>query len=202
MWIGSSWYWSHYITVQGYLRKKSCALDGRQYAREHGYPELAYGDPHNPRITVVEEPDTPKEVDSFSERSEHRDDASNIDSVPLDQPSSDAPNTQYLEADQINTCAVTLSSAKDSQEGPKARIIHGLAPSRRSSKSYSNEYQPPAWPRAIYELFVLVWSIIVVVLSVGYERATRTVGSINPENMGVGSIVETGKETTDDRQTD
>ncbi|KAJ8095731.1 hypothetical protein PM082_022838 [Marasmius tenuissimus] len=199
--IGSSWYWVVYTTIQDHLGKKSCTLDGRQYAREHGYPELIYGDPHNHTIAIVKEPDTPEEIDSFSEWSEHQDDANDKYSVPLDQPSSKAPDTQCIEADQINTCPATSTLAEDDQEGPKARITHGLAPSRRS-QSHSNEYQPPAWPRAIYELFVLVWSIVVVVLSVGYERVTRAVGSTNPENMGVGSIVETGKETTDARQTD
>ncbi|KAJ8095722.1 hypothetical protein PM082_022829 [Marasmius tenuissimus] len=124
--MGSSWTWNMYESVRDHLRKKSCALDGRQYAREHDYPELAYGDPHSPRITVVEEPDIPEDIDDFSEQSEHQ------------------------------------------------------APSRRSSQFYSNEYQPPAWPRAIYELFVLAWSIAVVILSVGVDRVTRVVGRTRP----------------------
>ncbi|KAJ8095720.1 hypothetical protein PM082_022827 [Marasmius tenuissimus] len=177
-WMGSSWYGDRYATVRDHLEKKSCALDGRQYAREHNYPELAYGDPHSPRITVVEEPDIPEDIDGFSERSEHQDDANDIGLIPLDQPSSEALETRCIEANHIETS--TSLSNKDDQEGPKARSIHDLAPSRRSSQSYSNEYQPPAWPRAIYELFVLAWSIAVVILSVGVDRVTRVVGRTRP----------------------
>ncbi|KAL0060562.1 hypothetical protein AAF712_012650 [Marasmius tenuissimus] len=159
---------------------------------------ITSGDPHNPRITVVEEQDTPKEVNSFTERSERAvNDADDDDSVPLDQPSSEAPDTQCNEADQVNTCAATSTLAEDDQEGPKARITHGLAPSRRYSQSYSNECQPPVWPRAIYELFVLAWSITVVVLSISFDRVTRVMGKSSPGNMGFGAKVEMRKETTD-----
>ncbi|KAJ8095717.1 hypothetical protein PM082_022824 [Marasmius tenuissimus] len=125
-WMGSSWSWDRYKSVRDHLRNKSCALDGRQYARERGYPKLSYGDPHNPRITVMEESDTPKEVDSFFKPSEHRDDAIDKDSVPLDQPSSEAPETQCNKDDNVKTCAVTASSAEDNQGDPKARNIHDL----------------------------------------------------------------------------
>ncbi|KAJ8095715.1 hypothetical protein PM082_022822 [Marasmius tenuissimus] len=147
------------------------------------------GDPHSPRITVVEEPDIPEDINGFSERSEHQDDANDIGLIPLDQPSSEALESRCIEANHIEMS--TYLSDKDNQEGPKARSIHDLAPSRRSSQSYSNEYQPPAWPRAIYELFVLVWSIAVVILSVGVDRVTWVVGRTSPKNMGVRSIAET-----------
>ncbi|KAJ8095725.1 hypothetical protein PM082_022832 [Marasmius tenuissimus] len=142
-----------------------------------------------PRITVVEEPDIPEDIDGFSEQSEHQDDANDIGLIPLDQPSSEALETRCIETNHIETS--TSSSNKDDQEGPKARSIHDLAPSLRSSQSYSNEYQLPAWPRAIYELFVLVWSIAVVILSVGVDRVTRVVGRTSLKNMGVRSIAET-----------
>ncbi|KAJ8095724.1 hypothetical protein PM082_022831 [Marasmius tenuissimus] len=93
-WIGSSWPWTCYMTIQDYLRKKSCAPDGRQYAREHGYPELAYGDPRNHKITVLEEPDTPEEIHSFSGQSKHQGDPDDNNSVPLDYFSSEAPEPQ------------------------------------------------------------------------------------------------------------
>ncbi|KAJ8095723.1 hypothetical protein PM082_022830 [Marasmius tenuissimus] len=103
-WIGSLW-WDRHETVRDHLRKKSCALDGRQYAREHGYPELAYGDPHNPRTAVVEEPDTPEQIDSSPEQLKHQGDPNVINSSPIDQPSSEAPEAQCFEAAQIKTCA-------------------------------------------------------------------------------------------------
>ncbi|KAK1215751.1 hypothetical protein PQX77_021640 [Marasmius sp. AFHP31] len=42
-WIGGWWDWDDYLMVQNHLQKKSYSLDGRQYAQEHGYPELVYG---------------------------------------------------------------------------------------------------------------------------------------------------------------
>ncbi|KAJ8095726.1 hypothetical protein PM082_022833 [Marasmius tenuissimus] len=222
-WIGSSWFRIDFATVQDHLRKRSCALNGRQYAWEHGCPELAYGDPHNPRIRVFEEPDTPEDINSFSQWPEHQGqcflpllrrtspncthgravgDPNDNDSVSLAQLNSEAPKTPCIEANQTQTCIATSLSTEDDQEGPKIRIIHDLAPSHHYSQSKNNEYQPPAWPQAIYELFVLVWSFGVVILSVGVDRVTQVVGWTSPENMGIRSIAETGKETMDDRQTD
>ncbi|KAJ8095732.1 hypothetical protein PM082_022839 [Marasmius tenuissimus] len=217
-WIGSLWVGGGYRLVRRHLKKKSCTLDGRQYAREHGYPELAYGNPHNPSITVVEEPDSLEDINSFPGGSKHQGysfhpllrrspppcthdkavgDPNDDDLIPLNQPSSEAPETRYIEADQIETCAATSSSTEDNQEGPKARNIHGLAPSRRSSQFYRNEYQPPAWPRAIYELFVLFWSATLVILSIGFDRVIGGMGRTSPENMGVVAKVETREKTTD-----
>ncbi|KAK1217839.1 hypothetical protein PQX77_019494 [Marasmius sp. AFHP31] len=45
--IGSSWNDYMYTGVRELLHQKNCALDGMQYAREHGYPELVPGDPHD-----------------------------------------------------------------------------------------------------------------------------------------------------------
>ncbi|KAK1215752.1 hypothetical protein PQX77_021641 [Marasmius sp. AFHP31] len=42
-WIGSSWDYRQYETVYDHLHKRNYPLDGRQYTREHGYPELVYG---------------------------------------------------------------------------------------------------------------------------------------------------------------
>ncbi|KAK1227781.1 hypothetical protein PQX77_009207 [Marasmius sp. AFHP31] len=71
-WIGASWGRSKHVTVRSHLQKKSYSLDGRQYAWDHDYPELAYGDPHNPNITVIAEPDATQENDCSSEPSENR----------------------------------------------------------------------------------------------------------------------------------
>ncbi|KAK1222026.1 hypothetical protein PQX77_015158 [Marasmius sp. AFHP31] len=197
-WIGSSWCHSEYEIVQDHLWKKNYPLDGRQYAREHGYPELVYGDPHNPSITVIEELETTQEIGSSFERSEDQGNASNQAGNPddddspvaLDPSYNKAQEIQHNEADQTGTGAVTASPIEGSQEGSVPRIVHELAPSRHSSQSQHSEYQPPAWPRVIYELLVLVWSIAVVVLSVGFDRVTWVVGGTCPKNTGVESIVE------------
>ncbi|KAJ8095719.1 hypothetical protein PM082_022826 [Marasmius tenuissimus] len=114
-------------------------------------------------------------------------------SVPLNQPRSKLPEAQCNKADRINTCAATSSPPENGQEGPKAYIIHTPAPSSRYSQSQSNGYQPPAWPRAISELFVLVWSIAVVALSVGFDRVIRVADRTSPESIGVDGIVEGGR---------
>ncbi|KAK1215598.1 hypothetical protein PQX77_021787 [Marasmius sp. AFHP31] len=191
-WIGSSWYYHEYEIVHNHLRKKNYPLDGRQYAQEHGYPELVYGDPHNPSITAIEEPDTTQEIGNIAVGN-----ASNQAVTPGDDDSPVALDPFYIkaqeiqpdEADQTGTGAVTALPIKGSQEGSVPRIVHKLAPSRHSSQSQQNEYQSPVWPRAIYELLVLVWSIAVVVLSIGFDGVTRVVGSTTLKNTGVESIV-------------
>ncbi|KAK1231674.1 hypothetical protein PQX77_005202 [Marasmius sp. AFHP31] len=182
-WIGSSWYYRQYETVYDHLRKKSYPLDGRQYAQEHRYPELVYGDPHNPSITVIEELDTTQEIGSNA--SNQADNPGDDGPVALDPSYIKAQEIQPDEADQTGTGAVTASPIEGSQEGSVPRIVHELAPSRHSSQSQQNEYQSPVWPRAIYELLVLVWSIAVVVLSVGFDKVTRPVSSTTPKNTRV-----------------
>ncbi|KAK1235146.1 hypothetical protein PQX77_001638, partial [Marasmius sp. AFHP31] len=168
-WIGSSWDYRQYETVYDHLHKRKYPLDGRQYTREHGYPELVYGDPHNPSITVIEELETTQETGSSSEWSEYQgwsssslvfaSNASNQADNPgdddgpvaLDPSYNKAQEIQHNEADQYETGAVTASPIQCSREGPVPRIIHELAPLCRPSQSQHSEYQPPAWPRAIYE---------------------------------------------------
>ncbi|KAK1220942.1 hypothetical protein PQX77_016255 [Marasmius sp. AFHP31] len=60
--IGSYWNDYEYADVRELLHQKNCALDGMQYACEHGYPELVPGDPHDTtRFEEIEssEPETP-----------------------------------------------------------------------------------------------------------------------------------------------
>ncbi|KAK1234707.1 hypothetical protein PQX77_002084 [Marasmius sp. AFHP31] len=45
--IGSWWKKSEYRMVRDHLRHKDYDLDGREYARDHGYPELIFADPHD-----------------------------------------------------------------------------------------------------------------------------------------------------------
>ncbi|KAK1224516.1 hypothetical protein PQX77_012578 [Marasmius sp. AFHP31] len=166
-WMGSSWYRGVYETVHSHLQKKDYPLDGTQYAQEHGYPELVYGNASN-------QADNPGDDDSL---------------IALDPSYNKAEEIQRDEADQIKTGAVTASPIKGSQEGSVPRIIHELAPSCHPSQFQHNECQPPAWPRAIYELLVLTWSIVVIVLSVCFDRVTRVMDSTSPENTGVESVV-------------
>ncbi|KAK1227812.1 hypothetical protein PQX77_009187 [Marasmius sp. AFHP31] len=64
--IGTYWDNDMYTDVRELLHQKNRDLDGKQYAREHGYPELIPGDPHNTtRFKQLEssesdsEPETP-----------------------------------------------------------------------------------------------------------------------------------------------
>ncbi|KAK1226152.1 hypothetical protein PQX77_010877 [Marasmius sp. AFHP31] len=131
-WIGSSWYYHEYEIVHDHLRKKNYPLDGRQYAQEHGYPELVYGHPHNPGITAIEELDTTQEIGSSSEQSEYQGNTSNQADNPGDDDSPVALDPSYNKAqeiqrdDRIGTGAVTASPIQCSQEGPSTRIIRDL----------------------------------------------------------------------------
>ncbi|KAK1224179.1 hypothetical protein PQX77_012931, partial [Marasmius sp. AFHP31] len=46
-WIGTYWDKEDYTMVRDHLCHKNYDLDGGQYAREHGYPELVFADPHD-----------------------------------------------------------------------------------------------------------------------------------------------------------
>ncbi|KAK1233187.1 hypothetical protein PQX77_003669, partial [Marasmius sp. AFHP31] len=218
-WIGSSWHYERYVAVQDHLLRKNCSLDGKQYARDHGYSEsqpfelIEIGDPHSPSIMVLEELNSLEGTDSADERLEHpgqfccspRNEANNPGdndhSVSFDPSCNELGEIHQDEADKIRSGAVASSPIGGTHEGPKPRLVHDLSPSRRSSQSQQNKYQPPGWPRAIYELLVLVWSIAVVVLSIGFDRARRVVRGTRRETMDVVvSLVETKEDTINDRQ--
>ncbi|KAK1227384.1 hypothetical protein PQX77_009622 [Marasmius sp. AFHP31] len=48
-WIGTCWEEEDYNTVQEHLDSRNFDLDGKQYARERGYPELIFGAQHSLR---------------------------------------------------------------------------------------------------------------------------------------------------------
>ncbi|KAK1225365.1 hypothetical protein PQX77_011698 [Marasmius sp. AFHP31] len=54
-WIGSSWDEEEYKLVRNHLHSKDYELDGKQYARDHGHPELIFADPHDNRTTMIRE---------------------------------------------------------------------------------------------------------------------------------------------------
>ncbi|KAK1221172.1 hypothetical protein PQX77_016027 [Marasmius sp. AFHP31] len=49
-WIGSYWFPELYNVAQQHLFSKKYGSNGKQYAVDHGYPELIYGDPHERRM--------------------------------------------------------------------------------------------------------------------------------------------------------
>ncbi|KAK1227603.1 hypothetical protein PQX77_009377 [Marasmius sp. AFHP31] len=49
-WIGLSWGGHNYACVQDHLYSGGYELDGKRYARDHGYPELIHADPHENAI--------------------------------------------------------------------------------------------------------------------------------------------------------
>ncbi|KAK1223709.1 hypothetical protein PQX77_013406, partial [Marasmius sp. AFHP31] len=55
--IGSIWWPSNLKVVERHLCNKGYESNGRQYARDHGYPELIQGDPHDRRMTELEASD-------------------------------------------------------------------------------------------------------------------------------------------------
>ncbi|KAK1217297.1 hypothetical protein PQX77_020035 [Marasmius sp. AFHP31] len=55
MWVNSWWRSQDYDCVRDHLRSRNYNLDGRQYASDHGYPELIRGDPHDQRFIMVDE---------------------------------------------------------------------------------------------------------------------------------------------------
>ncbi|KAK1216709.1 hypothetical protein PQX77_020661 [Marasmius sp. AFHP31] len=52
-WIGSGWKERRYAYVQDHLRSGGYELDGKQYARDHGYPELILADPGDNAIEEI-----------------------------------------------------------------------------------------------------------------------------------------------------
>ncbi|KAK1228939.1 hypothetical protein PQX77_008013, partial [Marasmius sp. AFHP31] len=46
-WIGTYWKEDHYAFVREHLCSRSYDLDGKEYAYDHGHPELVFADPHD-----------------------------------------------------------------------------------------------------------------------------------------------------------
>ncbi|KAK1222627.1 hypothetical protein PQX77_014522 [Marasmius sp. AFHP31] len=53
-WVGSHWFREEYDFVYNHLILRDYDWDGREYAREHDYPELIYGDPYDVRSAEVQ----------------------------------------------------------------------------------------------------------------------------------------------------
>ncbi|KAK1218061.1 hypothetical protein PQX77_019258 [Marasmius sp. AFHP31] len=52
-WFGSSWEERYYADVQNHLQSGDYELDGKQYAQDHGYPELIHADPRDNAIEEI-----------------------------------------------------------------------------------------------------------------------------------------------------
>ncbi|KAK1218206.1 hypothetical protein PQX77_019120 [Marasmius sp. AFHP31] len=55
--IGSHWIDSDYKAVKQHLSSKKYGSNGKQYAVDHGYPELIYGNPHEERMEELSNSD-------------------------------------------------------------------------------------------------------------------------------------------------
>ncbi|KAJ8096016.1 hypothetical protein PM082_015237 [Marasmius tenuissimus] len=83
-WIGSWWDKPDYTLVQSHLRTKNYDLDGRQYARDHGHPELIFADPHGTtRIQEFEDSNSDTHSETSSSQSQL---ASPLSSSPVEAP--------------------------------------------------------------------------------------------------------------------
>ncbi|KAK1220347.1 hypothetical protein PQX77_016891, partial [Marasmius sp. AFHP31] len=60
MLIGSCWVASEYKIVRQHLVRKEYRSNGKQYALDHGYPELIRGDPHEGRLEELRDSDEGK----------------------------------------------------------------------------------------------------------------------------------------------
>ncbi|KAK1215840.1 hypothetical protein PQX77_021541, partial [Marasmius sp. AFHP31] len=67
--IGSRWWPSDLEVVKRHLRNKGYESNGRQYAQDHGYPELIRGDPHVKRMSELEFSDDDEPLPSESQLS-------------------------------------------------------------------------------------------------------------------------------------
>ncbi|KAJ8086051.1 hypothetical protein PM082_004870 [Marasmius tenuissimus] len=67
--MGSSWEEYHYAFVRDHLRLGSYELDGKQYARDHGYPKLIHANPHD--TVGLEEPIASPSQLAFPSTSSH-----------------------------------------------------------------------------------------------------------------------------------
>ncbi|KAK1233960.1 hypothetical protein PQX77_002848, partial [Marasmius sp. AFHP31] len=64
--MGSYWVDMHYEWVRNHLCDKGYGSDGKQYARDKGYPELLRGDPHDRRMVKLEDPGSDSDESSSS----------------------------------------------------------------------------------------------------------------------------------------
>ncbi|KAK1216487.1 hypothetical protein PQX77_020904 [Marasmius sp. AFHP31] len=98
-WIGSYWIENEWRYVRDYLQSGDYGPDGKQYARDHGYPELIHADPRNNAIEEIiysDDPDSDskcsdsglKTFNSDFENSGEDRDISPSHPLPLPSPSS------------------------------------------------------------------------------------------------------------------
>ncbi|KAJ8075346.1 hypothetical protein PM082_019684 [Marasmius tenuissimus] len=64
---GTFWDPDEYELVENHLRKKHYEVDGKQYAQDHGYPELIWGDPHARTIIELEDTDSDEDLENSNQ---------------------------------------------------------------------------------------------------------------------------------------
>ncbi|KAL0063849.1 hypothetical protein AAF712_009200 [Marasmius tenuissimus] len=116
-WIGSHWTDLAYDEVRLHLQRKNYQSDGRRYARDHGYPELIRGDPHERRMeeiqdSVSDEDHSDNEQEHSGEDLEH--------SVENDKPESSA-NDKGLENSNEDDSSSCLDYRSTSPLEPSLR---------------------------------------------------------------------------------
>ncbi|KAJ8075439.1 hypothetical protein PM082_019777 [Marasmius tenuissimus] len=67
MWVGSFWHTFEYNVVESHLHTKSYDIDGKQYAQDHGYPELIWGDPHAREIVELKDTDSDEDLEDSNQ---------------------------------------------------------------------------------------------------------------------------------------
>ncbi|KAJ8075423.1 hypothetical protein PM082_019761 [Marasmius tenuissimus] len=66
-WVGSYWEDEEYRLIKSHLHTKNYEIDGKQYAQDHGYPELIWGDPHARRIVELEDTDSDEDLENSNQ---------------------------------------------------------------------------------------------------------------------------------------
>ncbi|KAK1226775.1 hypothetical protein PQX77_010236 [Marasmius sp. AFHP31] len=148
--IGSYWDDPDYDFVRDYLRKKGYGEDGARYARDHGYPELILGDPHDgSRIEELS-----KRLDKFNISPPQPHDqffppSTSLFNTPFDPQASDIPPSQTV----WNTKGVSNMRKRREMEhlsgrdpAKRVRVARPQSPARLSQRAAA--YPSSARPRS------------------------------------------------------
>ncbi|KAJ8075417.1 hypothetical protein PM082_019755 [Marasmius tenuissimus] len=65
--VGSYWFDEEHRLVKSHLHTKNYEIDGKQYAQDHGYPELIWSDPHARRIVELKDTDSDEDLENSNQ---------------------------------------------------------------------------------------------------------------------------------------
>ncbi|KAJ8075411.1 hypothetical protein PM082_019749 [Marasmius tenuissimus] len=108
MWVGSFWHTFEYNMVESHLHTKSYDIDGKQYAQDHGYPELIWGDPHAQRIVELKDMNGDEDLEDSNQHG---------DSEELDESCSSIPQPAYLSTSLFVDLSVERVLAHTEEKG-------------------------------------------------------------------------------------